>query len=105
MPTHRIELPQVERTFNCSEEQNLLKAMNYSGISGIPSGCAEGGCGVCKVQVAEGNYETGKMSAKKIGEAERALGILLACRVYPRSDLKVLIVDKFEQDQPIKGVQ
>lgn len=53
----------------------------------IPVGCRNGGCGKCKVRVVSGEYRTGKMSRAHISEAEQAEGWVLACRLYPESDV------------------
>lgn len=86
-------LPGASR-FRCDTEQNLLQALQQAGavpdlIGAIPVGCRGGGCGVCRIRVVSGDYRTGKMSRKHISEADAAAGLLLACRVYPDSDLQI----------------
>ena len=75
--------------FICSEGERILLAMERSGSSDIGVGCRGGGCGICRVRVVGGEYTTGKMSAAKISETERAAGFALACRVFPVSDLLI----------------
>ena len=58
----------------------------------IPIGCCNGGCGVCKVRVTAGSYVTRKMSRAVCGEEEEASGCVLACKLYPRSDLTIEVV-------------
>ncbi|AQZ94357.1 2Fe-2S iron-sulfur cluster-binding protein [Halopseudomonas phragmitis] len=73
--------------FSCSREQSLLKAMELAGKRCIPVGCRGGGCGLCKVQVVSGEFSCGPMSKKHVDEQSRRCGQVLACRVYPLTDL------------------
>ena len=68
------------------------------GKKGIPSGCHGGGCGVCKIEITSGDYETKKMSRAHISETEEAMGIVLACRVFPRSDIKLMVVGQLRKN-------
>ncbi len=89
-----IRIEESGETFACADSQNLLRGMEQLGRRGIPVGCRGGGCGVCKVHVKSGAYETRKMSRACLSEAEEAAGIVLACKVFPRSDLSVSVVGK-----------
>ena len=73
--------------FICSEGERVLLAMERCGSSDIGVGCRGGGCGICRVRVVSGDYVTGKMSRSRITEQDEAAGLVLACRLYPRSDL------------------
>ncbi|MDX2469279.1 MAG: 2Fe-2S iron-sulfur cluster binding domain-containing protein [SAR324 cluster bacterium] len=97
---HQIHLTHKKIQYPCSEETNLLKAMSQSGKAGIPRGCAEGGCGICKIKIEAGEFRTGKMSRSKVSLEEEKAGILLACRVFPLSDLKVSILEHNKPEQP-----
>ena len=79
---------------SCSGAQNLLRAMEVLGRRGIPVGCRGGGCGVCKVQVTAGDYHTQRMSRSCLSAEEEAEGIVLACKLFPDSDLTVKVVGK-----------
>ncbi|WP_311733412.1 2Fe-2S iron-sulfur cluster binding domain-containing protein [Variovorax sp. Sphag1AA] len=81
-------------TFRCTHERNLLAGMEQLGRKGIPVGCRNGGCGVCKVRVIEGEVDRRKMSRAVIAADEEQEGYALACRIYPRSDLRVDVVGK-----------
>jgi ferredoxin len=81
-------------SFRCTEGQSVLKAMEQLSRKGIPVGCRGGGCGVCKVRIEAGTVRTEKMSRTALSAAEEAEGLVLACRAYPRSDLRVRAVDK-----------
>ncbi len=66
--------------------------MTISMLEAIPVGCRGGGCGVCRIRVLSGDYETQKMSRKHVRPEDQAIGMALACRVYPRSDLTVEVM-------------
>jgi ferredoxin len=61
-------------------------------LEAIPVGCRGGGCGICRIRILEGDYEAKKMSRKHIPEQDQARGIVLACRVYPRSELAIEVL-------------
>ena len=68
--------------------------MEQLALKGIPVGCRNGGCGVCKVQVVSGAYETRKMSRAVVSAEQEAQGCVLACKLHPRGDLKVKVIGK-----------
>jgi ferredoxin len=68
--------------------------MEVLGRKGIPVGCRGGGCGVCKVRVLQGVYHTRKMSRACISDEEELRGVVLACKLFPESDLRVKVLGK-----------
>ena len=95
--THRVTVKGEDQGFSCSEDQNLLQGMRTFQfgapmLEAIPVGCRGGGCGVCRIRVLSGDYETQKMSRKHVHPEDQAIGMALACRVYPRSDLTVEVM-------------
>lgn len=76
-----------DRPFACRTDQSLLTAMIEAGRTGIKVGCRNGGCGVCRVKVTEGDFVSQKMTRTRISEADEANGIVLACRIFPQSDI------------------
>ena len=77
------------QTFICPDDVTVLLAMKGKGLTSLPIGCCAGGCGICKVKVMEGKYETKVMSRAKVSVEEAADGFALACRILPRSNLKI----------------
>jgi ferredoxin len=77
------------QSFICPKGKTLLIAMKKMGVNYLPLGCCAGGCGVCKVRVLEGDYETKVMSRAKVSIEDEARGFALACRILPKSDLKI----------------
>lgn len=81
-------------TVLCDPRANVLRAMEVLGRKGIPVGCRGGGCGVCKVRVLQGVYHTRKMSRACISDEEELRGVVLACKLFPESDLRVKVLGK-----------
>lgn len=84
-------------TFACDGSKNLLRAMEVLGRRGIPVGCRGGGCGVCKVRVTAGGFQTQKMSRSCVSEEEEKSGVVLACKLFPTSDLALEVVGKMSK--------
>lgn len=94
---HTITLVDTGEDFFCREDQHLLQGMQNFQIGKamldtIPVGCRGGGCGICRIRILSGDYESKKMSRKHITEAEQAAGTVLACRIYPRQDLDIEVL-------------
>lgn len=85
-----IEIAGAEAAFACPVDQTLLTAMIAARQSGIKVGCRNGGCGACRVRVTKGSYQSQKMTRSRISEADEAQGIVLACRIMPESDIKLV---------------
>ena len=81
----------------CSPAEHLLRAMRALGRKGIPSGCHGGGCGVCKIKVEEGEIQASLMSREHISVAEQCEKVVLACRTFPRSDIKLRVLGKMQK--------
>src|SRR5689334_9299587 len=55
----------------------------------LPVGCRRGECGVCRVRMMQGVYRADLMSRAHISAEDEAAGIVLACCIYPHSDLSL----------------
>ena len=91
---HTVTLESAGLVFSCAEDQSVLVGMERLGKGGIPVGCRGGGCGVCKIELVEGDIFKRRMSRAHVTEADEEQGIFLACRVFPRSDLVVRVVTR-----------
>lgn len=89
-----IRIDQSKETFPCRPTESVLQGMGRLGRRAIPAGCVNGGCGVCKVAILTGEFMTGAMSRAHVSEAEEQGGIVLACKVFPRSNLSLKVVGK-----------
>lgn len=52
-------------------------------------GCRGGGCGVCKVYVLSGQYQSRPQSSDALSPLQQADGMALACCVEPMSDMVI----------------
>jgi len=83
-PCAEVEVAQTGECYPCALAESLLRGMLKLGRKGIPAGCINGGCGVCKVRIIEGQVrELGPISRKHVSVEEQAQGYVLACRVAP----------------------
>ena len=96
MPKFNVLIEDTGEHYPCSDARSLLEGMVALDRKGIPLGCRNGGCGVCRVQILSGEWHAQKMTRSRISEAEEAAGIVLACRVMPHSDLALVPL-------PLKG--
>ncbi|MFT5133933.1 MAG: ferredoxin [Gammaproteobacteria bacterium] len=95
---YQIKIEDSGETFKCAADKNVLKAMEQLGRKGIPMGCRGGGCGICRVQVlGDGAYHTGKMSRAQVSLKDETLGICLACKLVPDSDLELRVLGKWQK--------
>ena len=90
----QIAVPEAALSFPCRDDQTALGAMIQAGASAMQVGCRGGGCGVCRVQVLEGRYETGTMSRTQVDQSDRDQGIVLSCQLFPRSDLRLRVLGR-----------
>jgi ferredoxin len=94
MPAYTVTIEPAGEQFRCPDTKNVLVGMEYVSAHGIQVGCRSGGCGVCRVQVLSGSYTARRMSKAHCDETDLALGVVLACRVFPTSDLSVRVCHK-----------
>ncbi|MCY0964748.1 2Fe-2S iron-sulfur cluster-binding protein [Parathalassolituus penaei] len=86
---HQIRVVNASKGFVSREDTNLLVSMERANQSHVLVGCRGGGCGKCRIQVLEGDYQSKKMSRAHIHPGEPEQGIVLACRIFARSDLTI----------------
>jgi ferredoxin len=90
--TFQVTINDTGEVYPCSETKHLLAGMVQLGKKGIPVGCRSGGCGVCKVRVLSGEYTSKKMSRDHVSAEEESQGLVLACRVFPVSDIELSVI-------------
>ena len=98
MAHHTITIEDTGESYRCVDWRSVLHGMEALGKKGIPVGCRQGGCGVCKVQILEGQYSKRVMSRAYVSAEEEAAGIVLACRVKPRSDIRLAVLGKMKKN-------
>lgn len=97
MSRHQISIANHDCQFVCAEQETLLHGIDRQREKAIQIGCRGGGCGVCKIRILVGDYECKKMSIKHVTAQELAEGFALSCRVYPRSDMVIEVIDQSTQ--------
>lgn len=95
--TFSITIVDTGEHYHCSSADSLLHALARTGRRGIPVGCRGGGCGVCKVAVLEGNYQKRAMSRTHVSEEDEAAHRVLACCIYPESDVHLSVIGKLQK--------
>ncbi len=63
----------------------LLESLLRAGLP-FPFACQTGNCGSCKCELLSGNVQELVYSEQALSAAERARGIVLACRTQVQSD-------------------
>jgi ferredoxin len=94
----RIRIVESGEIFVCAESESLLQGMARIGRKGIPVGCLNGGCGVCKIKVdVHSVRRVGAMSRAHVTVEEENQGICLACRVAPLEAVDVVVLGKMKK--------
>jgi len=97
-PKVNVHVAQTNEQYPCATTESLLTGMMRLGRKGIPVGCVNGGCGVCKVRVLEGTVTSlGPVSRAHVTQDEEACGYTLACRVAPATPVRLEVAGKFEK--------
>jgi ferredoxin len=101
--SYKVVIAETDLEYRCTEDQTVLGGMERLGCRGIPVGCRQGGCGVCKIEVMEGQYRKRVMSRSQVSEEDEAAGRVLACRIWPESDMKLRVIGKMARALPVAG--
>jgi ferredoxin len=83
--------------FSCRKSQPVLQAALGSGTAAIRSGCHGGGCGICKIRVLAGAFKSGTMSRAHVEPESIERHDVLACQIYPLSNLVVELLGKSKE--------
>jgi len=97
-PKVNVRVAQTGETYACATDESLLRGMLRLGRKGIPVGCVNGGCGVCKVRIVEGSVKPlGPVSRAHVTADEEGAGLTLACRVAPNCAVTLEVTGKLER--------
>lgn len=97
MAHYTITISETGESYRCADHRSVLEGMEALGRKGIPVGCRNGGCGVCKVAVVSGSYQSRVMSRDHVSEEDEACGRVLSCRVRPTSDLELQVLGQMKK--------
>ncbi len=93
--TYSIHIRNKDLHCSVAGKSDLMSELMLTNTHGrIIFGCRGGGCGICRVKVIEGTFETGLMSASQITPEDLANGEALACKLFPTSDLVIDVMGK-----------
>jgi 3-phenylpropionate/trans-cinnamate dioxygenase ferredoxin reductase subunit len=97
-PKVDVHIVQTGEHYPCATTESLLQGMLRLGRRGIPVGCVNGGCGVCKVQIVDGEVQPlGPVSRAHVSADEEAAGCTLACRVAPLTPVRIEVVGRWSK--------
>jgi ferredoxin len=86
-----------EFEYSCAPNVTPLRAARDQFIP-IPTGCQQGGCGVCKVKVLQGKYSQELVrSHDALSNEELENRYALACCMLPNSDLEIMTIEDYEK--------
>ena len=83
--------------YSCASDITPLRAARDQFIP-IPTGCQQGGCGMCKVKVLQGKYSQELVqSHDALSNEELENRFALACCMLPNSDLEIITIEDYEK--------
>lgn len=100
--SYQIKIVNVDKSFQCEEQENLLDAAQKANIL-LSYGCRSGLCGSCEGLIKSGsvNYPEGK--PKGLTEEEIQQGKVLLCKAQATSDLNIEArVEALENNNPVR---
>ncbi|MDP3372725.1 MAG: 2Fe-2S iron-sulfur cluster binding domain-containing protein [Hydrogenophaga sp.] len=93
-----VHVAQTGEQYPCASNESLLTGMLRLGRKGIPVGCVNGGCGVCKVRILNGDIKAlGPISRAHVTVDEETQGYTLACRVAPTTPVHLEVAGKLNK--------
>lgn len=96
--SRKVRIHQAHRTIQVPPTRTVLEAALEQGVD-YPHGCRSGRCGTCKSRLIDGTVDLLEHSRFALSDAEKAAGLILACRALPQDDLAVAWLGD-EEEQP-----
>lgn len=97
-PKVSVCVAQTGETYPCATDESLLRGMLKLGRKGIPAGCVNGGCGVCKVRIVDGTVTAlGPISRAHVSAEDERCGLTLACRVAPATAVRLEVAGRLQK--------
>ena len=88
-----VSIPALDEVIYLGPDETLLSGLYKAGYS-YTVGCKRGGCGICKVDVLDGDFSYNRPIAETVISAEeRTDGTCLSCRAVPDSDVTIQMRD------------
>lgn len=79
----------------------MLVSVLRAGVA-FPFSCQAGNCGTCKCELVSGEVHVLEYSAQALSAAERARGLVLACRTQPLDDTIIRRIDREDEALPLR---
>jgi ferredoxin len=83
-----IKVKPDDRTIFAKDNDYILDTAIRNGVK-IKVGCKGGGCGICKIQILEGDVDRGHSARSVLPLNEIEDGFALACQTRPNSDVVI----------------
>ncbi|MCG5481060.1 2Fe-2S iron-sulfur cluster-binding protein [Sinorhizobium alkalisoli] len=101
-----VHIRQVDREIAVADERTILEAALEQGIA-YPHGCRSGRCGSCKSRLIAGAVDLLPHTPFALTPEERDMGLILACRAQPKTDVAVSWLGREEgrADHPVETFQ
>lgn len=90
--TFKVSVRGRDEVITVEMGQTILEAALQQGLP-YPHGCRSGNCGACKSDLFSGDVEMSPYSDYALSPAEKAQGLILACRAVPWSDCEIGPID------------
>lgn len=87
---HKIKIKEIDKEFECSEDESILSALESNNIE-IQSDCRVGVCGTCKVKLITGSVEQEDQDFLSSDEVED--GYILTCSSFLKSNCFISFYD------------
>jgi len=85
MTSRRVEIRPARLAIEVPEGRTILEVALAQGIA-YPHGCRSGRCGSCKSRLIAGEVDLLDHTRFALSDAEKAQGLILACRALPKTD-------------------
>ncbi len=87
---YTVTIRHAKRSIITKPGETILQAALREGVR-YPHGCESGNCGSCKSRLEHGQVSLKAYADYALSDAERAAGLILACRAVPESDCDVAV--------------
>ncbi|WP_191564173.1 2Fe-2S iron-sulfur cluster-binding protein [Janibacter melonis] len=84
-----VSIPALDEVVYLEPDETVLSGLYKAGYA-YTVGCKRGGCGICKLDVLDGDFTYNRPVADSVVSAdERTDGTCLSCRAVPDSDITI----------------
>jgi ferredoxin len=91
--SYHINVIPDNRIISAKEGESILDSASRNRVK-IKVGCKGGGCGICKIQILEGDVDRGISSRSVLSLEEIEQGFALSCQTKPHTDISISYVKK-----------